>query len=166
MVFQDLALWPHLTVRDNLAFGLDAQRVPPAERDRRIAAMLARVGLASQSTAYPGRLSGGERQRVAIARALVQGPAAVLFDEPLTNLDIALKRDLLQLVHALLRERGTAAVYVTHDPMEARALGDRVAIIEGGRLVQVGTVDELERAPETPFVAMLFARDGERSLVR
>lgn len=151
MVFQDLALWPHLTVRGNLAFGLHGRKVPRAERDARIAAMLSRVGLAGKEHRHPGELSGGERQRVAIARALVLEPAAVLLDEPLSNLDVALKQELLALFRELLRERGTTALYVTHDPREARALGDRTAVLDEGRIVHVGRLDELRSRPDLPF---------------
>lgn len=161
MVFQDLALWPHLTVAENLAFGLDANRVPPGEQRRRIDAMLERVHLTDKSTRFPGQLSGGERQRVAIARALVMDPIAVLLDEPLANLDARLKRDLLDEFRTLIRERGVAAIYVTHDLREAVALADRVVVLEDGRLVQQGTPTDVIRAPATEFVRQLI---GESSL--
>lgn len=157
MVFQDLALWPHLTVHGNLSFGLEARRVPRAERESRIDAMLSHVGLARKAKRYPGELSGGEKQRVAIARALVLDPMAVLLDEPLANLDVVLKEDLLGTFRLLLRERQMTAVYVTHDPAEAAALGHRVAILESGRIRQVGTVEELRANPESDFVRKLIA---------
>jgi ABC-type Fe3+/spermidine/putrescine transport system ATPase subunit len=106
VVFQNLALWPHLTVYGNLAFGLEARGVPRAERDARIHGMLGRVGLAGKEDRRPGELSGGERQRVAIARALVLEPQAVLLDEPLSNLDVVLRQDLLSFCRELLKERG------------------------------------------------------------
>jgi iron(III) transport system ATP-binding protein len=152
MVFQDLALWPHLTVYGNLAFGFDARHAPRSERDVRIATMLEQVSLADKALRYPGDLSGGERQRVAIARALVVDPMAILFDEPLTSLDVMLKDELVAMVRSLLRERSQTAVYVTHDPAEALALGDRIAILEGGTLLQLGTADELRAAPASEFV--------------
>jgi len=124
VVFQDLALWPHLTVAGHLAFGLDVRRVPRAERDVRIHAMLQRVGLVDKAQSYPSQLSGGERQRVAIARALVLEPRAVLFDEPLSNLDVVLKSELLRVFRELLTARKTTALYVTHDLREAANLGD------------------------------------------
>ena len=139
VVFQDLALWPHLTVFGQLAFGLESRGVPGRERGVRIEAMLKRVGLAGRERSYPGELSGGEKQRVAIARALVLEPRAVLLDEPLSNLDVDLKRELLSLFRELLRERSTTALYVTHDLREAAALGDRIAVMEEGRIVQDGT---------------------------
>lgn len=152
IVFQDLALWPHLTVRGNLGFGLAARRVPPPERESRIAAMLERLGLGDKASRYPGELSGGERQRVAIARALVLEPRAVLLDEPLSNLDVTLKRELLSLFRGLFQEYRSTAVYVTHDLREAASLGDRIAVMESGRIVQVGTLGELREEPASAFV--------------
>jgi ABC-type Fe3+/spermidine/putrescine transport system ATPase subunit len=152
VVFQDLALWPHLTVHGNLAFGLEARRVPRSEREDRIAAALARLGLADKGGQYPGELSGGERQRVAIARALVLEPRGVLLDEPLTNLDAILRRDLLALLADVLRAGGTTAVYVTHDVREAAALGDRIAVLRDGRLDGTGTLAELRARPPSAFV--------------
>jgi iron(III) transport system ATP-binding protein len=151
MVFQDLALWPHLTVHGNLAFGLDGKHVPRSERDDRVAAILSRVGLAGKDRRHPAELSGGERQRVAIARALVGEPRAVLLDEPLSNLDVALKRELLALFRELLHERGTTALYVTHDPREAQALANRTAVLDGGRIVHLGHLDELRGRLDVPF---------------
>jgi iron(III) transport system ATP-binding protein len=149
MVFQDLALWPHLTVHGNLRFGLD--RVPRAERDERNAAMLSRVGLAGKERRHPGELSGGERQRVAIARALVGEPRAVLLDEPLSNLDLGLRQELLALFRELLQERGATALYVTHDPREAQALGKRTAVLDGGRIVHLGPLEALRSRLDLPF---------------
>jgi len=152
VVFQDLALWPHLTVRGNLAFGLGSRRMPRGEMDDRIGAMLGRVGLSGKEGRYPGQLSGGERQRVAIARALVLEPRAVLFDEPLSNLDVGLKRELLSMFRELLKERGTTAIYVTHDLREAATLGDRIAVMEEGRVVQEGSLDALRARPANEFI--------------
>ena len=152
VVFQDLALWPHLTVAGNLAFGLESKGVPRPERDARIRAMLGRVGLAGKERSHPGQLSGGERQRVAIARALVLEPRAVLLDEPLSNLDVGLKRELLSVFRDLLKEQRTTALYVTHDLREAAALGDRIAVMEEGRLVQEGSLDSLRARPASRFV--------------
>jgi iron(III) transport system ATP-binding protein len=156
IVFQDLALWPHLDVEGHLAFGLTAHRVDRAEAAERIAVMVRRVGLAGTEHRYPGELSGGQRQRVAIARALVLEPRAVLLDEPLSNVDVGLKRDLLALLRDLFGERGTTAVHVTHDLREAAALADRIAIMESGRVVQEGSLDDLRSAPATPFVCSLL----------
>jgi iron(III) transport system ATP-binding protein len=156
VVFQDLALWPHLDVEGHLAFGLAARRLDRAEASERMAAMIRRVGLGGTEHRCPGELSGGQRQRVAIARALVLEPRAVLLDEPLANVDVDLKRDLLALLRALFREKGTTVVHVTHDLREAAALADRIAIMESGRVVQRGTLDDLRRAPATPFVGSLI----------
>ena len=155
VVFQDLALWPHLSVSGQLAFVLESRGVPRLERAVRIEAMLNRVGLAGKERSYPGELSGGEKQRVAIARALVLEPRAVLLDEPLSNVDVDLKRELLKFFRELLRERGTTALYVTHDLREAAALGDRIAVMDGGRIVQDGTLDELRTRPANDFVRAL-----------
>jgi ABC-type Fe3+/spermidine/putrescine transport system ATPase subunit len=152
VVFQDLALWPHLTVRGNLAFGLGSRKLPRGEIDDRIRTMLGRVGLADKEGRHPGELSGGERQRVAIARALVLEPRAVLFDEPLSNLDVGLKRELLAMFRELLTEQKTTAIYVTHDLREAVTLGDRIAVMHEGHIVQEGTLDSLRARPSNGFV--------------
>jgi ABC-type Fe3+/spermidine/putrescine transport system ATPase subunit len=156
VVFQDLALWPHLSVAGNLAFGLESKGVPRSEREARIRAILERVGLEGKEHTYPGQLSGGERQRVAIARALVLEPRAVLLDEPLSNLDVGLKRELLSVFRDLLKERRTTALYVTHDLREALAIGDRIAVMEQGRVVQEGTLDSLRARPASNFVRGLL----------
>jgi iron(III) transport system ATP-binding protein len=156
VVLQELALWPHLTVAGNLGFGLEARGVPRAVREARIADMTRRVGLAGKEDRRPAQLSGGERQRVAIARALVLDPQAVLFDEPLTNLDVSLRRELLALVRGLLEERGVPALYVTHEPREAVCVGDRIAVMGDGRVVQTGTVDALRANPVNEFVGRLL----------
>jgi ABC-type sugar transport system ATPase subunit len=152
MVFQDLALWPHLSVHGNLAYGLRARGVDPGERERRIARALSSVGLDGKATRRPGELSGGERQRVAIARALVLAPVAVLLDEPLGSLDVVLKEDLLALFGRVFRELRVPIIYVTHDPIETARLAERVVALEGGRVVQEGTLAELAASPATPFV--------------
>jgi iron(III) transport system ATP-binding protein len=157
VVFQDLALWPHLTVEGNLAFGLATRGVSRAERDARVQAMLRRVGLAGSERRFPGELSGGQRQRVAIARALVQEPRAVLLDEPLSNVDVELRRELLALFGELFQERGSTVLYVTHDLREAATVSRRVAILEAGRVIQEGSLDDLRGAPATPFVRALVA---------
>ena len=156
VVLQELALWPHLTVAGNLGFGLKARGMARAVREVRIADMTRRVGLAGKEGRRPAELSGGERQRVAIARALVLDPQAVLFDEPLTNLDVSLKRELLALVRGLLKERGVSALYVTHEPREAVYVGDRIAVMEEGRVVQTGTLDSLRANPVNAFVGRLL----------
>ncbi|TAJ35100.1 MAG: ABC transporter ATP-binding protein [Nitrospirae bacterium] len=155
VVFQDLALWPHLTVRGNLNFVLGSKKVPREEKDTRITNALRRVGLTGMEHRYPTELSGGERQRVAIARALVPDPDAILLDEPASNLDVVLKRDLLRMFRQILKEREGTALYVTHDPREAASLGDRIAIMEKGRIVQVGELRQLRALPANNFVRAL-----------
>ena len=155
VVFQDLALWPHLTVYGNLAFVLGPGN-RRGHRDARIKELLTRVGLGGKEEQYPGELSGGERQRVAIARALVMEPHAILLDEPLSNLDVPLKRDLLNAFRELFKERRSTVLYVTHDLREAAALGDRIAVIENGKLVQEGTLDALRSRPASGFIESLI----------
>ena len=138
VVFQDLALWPHLSVEGNLGFGLAAQGVPSREARDRIAATVRRVGLAGTERRHPGELSGGQQQRVAIARALVLEPRAVLLDEPLASIDVDLRRELLALLRELFAENGTTAIHVTHDLREAVAIASRFAVMEEGRIVQQG----------------------------
>lgn len=157
MVFQDLALWPHLSVRGNLEYGLKARGVSPAMRAERTAQALRWVGLEGKESRRPHELSGGERQRVAIARALVLDPVALLLDEPLGSLDIRLKEELLAVFATLFAERQLPVVYVTHDPHEAARIARRIIVLERGQIAQQGTAVELERAPTTPFVEA-FAR--------
>jgi len=152
VVFQDLALWPHLTVAGNLRFVLRSRRCDRASVPAHIVRALDRVGLAGFQDRYPGELSGGEQQRVALARALVADPDVVLFDEPLANLDVRLKRELLPLVAELLSAGGTSALWVTHDPREAAALTQRAVVLEGGRVVQSGRWDAVCAEPATAFV--------------
>jgi ABC-type Fe3+/spermidine/putrescine transport system ATPase subunit len=161
MVFQDLALWPHMTVQGNLEFGLKARGVPQVERADRVRQALGWVGMLDKRDGSPGDLSGGERQRVAIARALVLHPVAMLLDEPLANLDVALKEEILGVLSELLKARGLPAIYVTHDPSEAARLATRIAVLEEGRIAQQGDLEELAAAPETPFTRQ-FARMAVR----
>jgi iron(III) transport system ATP-binding protein len=134
MVFQDYALWPHMTVAANISFALEMRRVARAERERRVAAALARVGLEGLGGRRPAALSGGQQQRVALARAIVAEPRILLFDEPLSNLDRALRATLCREIGALLAQLGTTAVYVTHDHEEAQALAHRIITLSHGRV--------------------------------
>lgn len=152
VVFQDLALWPHFTVRQNLAFGLEARRVPRPQRDARITEVLDRLGLTQMEGRYPSQLSGGERQRVAIARALALRPRAILLDEPLSNLDSPLKRELLELFRALFAEHQSTVVYVTHDLREAAVVASRILVLEDGQITQEGSLEDLRKHPKTRFV--------------
>jgi len=165
VVFQDLALWPHLTVRGHLEFCLSAQARPRRTWGDAIGELLGQVGLRGKEERFPAELSGGERQRVAIARALITSPRAVLLDEPLSNLDVALKEELLDLFGAVLGERGAAALFVTHDAREAALLARRLLVLEEGRIVQEGTFAELTAHPTSQFVQRLVA-SLERVAVR
>jgi iron(III) transport system ATP-binding protein len=158
MVFQDLALWPHLTVTGNLEFALRSRGVSRREREDRIRAVLERTGLLDKASRRPATLSGGERQRVALARALVQQPVALLLDEPLASLDVLLRVEMLSFLRELLRDRRCPVLYVTHDGSEAAALADRVVVLEGGRVAQQGTIAELLAAPSTAFVRAFVER--------
>jgi ABC-type Fe3+/spermidine/putrescine transport system ATPase subunit len=154
MVFQNYALFPHLSARRNVAFGLEVRGVPRAERDRRVEAMLDLVGLsAGERDRRPAALSGGQQQRVALARALVFAPEVLLLDEPLANLDRHLRDQLRAELRRLQRETAVAAVMVTHDQEEALAVSDLLGVLAAGRLLQVGPPAELYDRPRTPFVA-------------
>ena len=153
MVFQGLALYPHMTVWENMAFGLLARQTPHGEMDRRVRAAAETLGLSSHLGRKPRELSGGERQRVALGRALVRQPQIYLFDEPLSSLDAKLRQELREELARLHRITRTTSIYVTHDQREALSLGDRVAVFESGRLRQVGTPEEIYRAPLDLFVA-------------
>ncbi|EKS7426269.1 TPA: ABC transporter ATP-binding protein [Enterobacter cancerogenus] len=132
MVFQDYALWPHMSVAQNVAFPLKMRHVPRQEREDRVAQALSRVGLAAFADRKPAGLSGGQQQRVALARAIVAEPRVLLFDEPLSNLDSELRGSLCQEMATLLRQLGTTAVYVTHDRREAEILADRIVHLSAG----------------------------------
>src|SRR5215212_4286277 len=153
MVFQNYALYPHLSVFDNIAFPLRTRRVPTADIDRRVREAAARVGLAELLTRRPAQLSGGQQQRVALARAIVRNPTVYLMDEPLSNLDAQLRLQTRTELKRLHQELGTTMVYVTHDQGEAMTLGTRIAIMRHGTIVQVGTPMELYRRPVNTFVA-------------
>jgi molybdate transport system ATP-binding protein len=153
-VFQGYALFPHLTVADNVGFGLRDR--PHVERARRVAEVIARLGLAGLDRRYPGELSGGQRQRVALGRALAIDPALLLLDEPLSALDAPLRRTLRDELRAVLTEWGAAAVVVTHDFPEAYRLGDRIVVYEGGRVVQAAPRTELLWQPASEAVARIM----------
>jgi ABC-type Fe3+/spermidine/putrescine transport system ATPase subunit len=161
MVFQDYALWPHLTVRDNVAFALRRHRLTRARSRELAGAMLERVGLAALAGRYPNELSGGEQQRVALARALVADTGLVLCDEPLSNLDADLRERMRVEISSLVREAGATTLYITHDQAEAFALADRVGVLERGRLVQTGSPEEIYTRPASPFVARFTGLSGE-----
>jgi ABC-type sugar transport system ATPase subunit len=153
MVFQSYALYPHMSVRDNLAFPLRRRRMAKDEIGRRVAAMAEMLELGDLLRRKPAQLSGGQRQRVAMGRALIREPVAFLLDEPLSNLDAKLRTELRAELKRLHGRLGTTMVYVTHDQIEAMTLGDRIAVMNRGRLQQVGTPDEIYRTPCNLFVA-------------
>ena len=153
MMFQNYALFPHLTVRDNIAFGLRLRKVDKVQIGRRVGQMLELVDLPNVAGRYPAQLSGGQQQRVAIARSLVLEPSLLLFDEPLSNLDFKLRIQMRYELRDLQRRLGKTAVYVTHDQTEALALSDRIAVLSQGRIEQVGTPSEIYERPATAFVA-------------
>jgi iron(III) transport system ATP-binding protein len=160
MVFQDYALWPHLTAYQNVAYALKRRHLPGIEATRRVNETLERVGLVLKGNHYPHELSGGEQQRVALARAVVGRPALLLFDEPLSNLDADLRERLRVEISTLTRESGASALYITHDQSEAFALADEVGVLRSGRLEQFATPEEIYQNPSTPFVARFTGLAG------
>ncbi|MDR3493261.1 MAG: ABC transporter ATP-binding protein [Ancalomicrobiaceae bacterium] len=147
MVFQNYALFPHLTVRRNVGFGLEMQRIGRGEVERRVDEALGVVRLTDQSDKLPGQLSGGQQQRVAIARAIAVEPPVVLMDEPLSNLDAKLRLEMRTEIRRIHRLLGSATIYVTHDQEEALSLADRIVVLRDGRVRQIGTPSELYRRP-------------------
>ena len=154
-VAQDYALFPHLSVYENVAFGLRAGRVPRRQLKTRVHDALALVGIPELAARMPGQLSGGQQQRAAVARALVLDPRLLLLDEPLSSLDLQTPRALRVELRALLNRLSCVTVYVTHSPVEALVLGDRLVVLDGGRVAQAGSRDDLLRSPRSPFVAEL-----------
>ena len=160
LVFQTYALFPHLTVRDNVAFGLKQRGLKTRERRSKADDMISRVGLDGFADRYPARLSGGQRQRVALARALVIEPPLLMFDEPLSNLDAKLRVDMRVEIRRLQRANGTTALYVTHDQEEAFSISDRVAIMDDGKIMQLDTPEVLYSQPANTFVADFVGFDN------
>ncbi len=153
MVFQSYALWPHMTLRENVAFGLEMRGISPAEIRRRSGEALERVRLADRADSKPNQLSGGQQQRVALARALVIQPRCILLDEPLSNLDAKLRIEMRAEIRSICKAAGLTAVYVTHDQKEALSIADRLAVLEAGRIRQMGRPQEVYLRPATRFVA-------------
>ncbi|MFH8934508.1 glycine betaine/L-proline ABC transporter ATP-binding protein [Streptomyces griseosporeus] len=164
MVFQHFGLLPHRTVLDNVAYGLEIQGVSRAERRERAAEFVAKVGLEGMEHRRPGQLSGGQRQRVGLARALAVDPEVLLFDEPFSALDPLIRRDMQEEVVRLHREEGRTMVFITHDLGEALKLGDRIALMRDGRVVQLGTPEEIVATPADDYVRE-FVRDVPREQV-
>ncbi len=163
MVFQNYALFPHLTVRANVAFGLKMRKRPKAEIRKRVEEVLALVRLTEHAHKHPGQLSGGQQQRVAIARAIVLEPPLVLMDEPLSNLDAALRLDMRAEIRRIHQEFGLTTLYVTHDQEEALSLADRLVVLDSGQVAQVGTPAELYETPASAYVAAFM---GYRNILK
>jgi iron(III) transport system ATP-binding protein len=153
LVFQSYALWPHLTVRDNVGFGPATQRLPKAEQRKRVDAALDTLAIAEHADRYPSALSGGQQQRVAIARTLAAGSQVLLLDEPLSNLDARLRLEMRAEFQRIHRETGTTMVFVTHDQWEAMTLATRIVVMAEGRVQQIGTPSEIYDRPVNRFVA-------------
>jgi iron(III) transport system ATP-binding protein len=159
-VFQNYALFPHLSVFENVAYGLRIQRLGRTEIERAVTDVLALVGLGGYERQMPHQLSGGEQQRVALARAIVIKPRVLLFDEPLSNLDAKLRTQMRGEIRDLQRRLGITAVYVTHDQEEAMAISDRIAVMNKGVIEQIGTAEDLYRQPASVFVARFIGRSN------
>ena len=153
MVFQSYALYPHMSVRNNIAFGLKMAGMPPAEIDQKVAKAAATLNLTEYLDRKPRQLSGGQRQRVAIGRAIVRQPEAFLFDEPLSNLDAALRVNMRVFIMQLHKDLGTTMIYVTHDQVEAMTMADRIVVLNRGNIEQVGSPLDLYNNPDSLFVA-------------
>jgi putative spermidine/putrescine transport system ATP-binding protein len=171
-VFQDYALFPHMTVAQNIGYGLRIKHIPAAERQRRVARALSMVRLVGLEQRRPNQLSGGQRQRVALARAVINEPEVLLLDEPLGALDLKLRQEMQIELKQIQKEVGITFVYVTHDQEEALTMSDRVAVMSNGQIEQVGTPVEVYERPATEFVAgfigisNVLVRDGVRFVVR
>ena len=162
MVFQSYALWPHMTVAQNVAFGLNVRKIQNPERDKLVMEALEAVQMAEYAHRKPTQLSGGQQQRVALARAIVIKPAVLLLDEPLSNLDAKLRNDLRHQIRDVCKSSGITTVYVTHDQKEALSMADKVALLKDGKIMQLGTPVGLYRKPKSKFVAEFL---GETNLI-
>jgi len=158
IVFQSYALFPHMTVADNVGFGLEMRKVARAERDARVTRTLAMVHLSAMADRYPRQLSGGQRQRVAVARALAIDPPVLLLDEPLSNLDAKLREEMQFELRGIQRRVGTTTIMVTHDQSEALSMSDRVVVMEHGRVKQVDAPYRLYERPATPFISSFVGK--------
>ncbi|MGD8880509.1 MAG: ABC transporter ATP-binding protein [Desulfobacterales bacterium] len=153
MVFQNYAVWPHMKVFSNIVYGLKLQKIPKPKIRERAGQVLELVGLTGLEDRYPAQLSGGQQQRVALARALVTNPKVLLLDEPLSNLDAKLREELRFEIKSLVRRMGITSVYVTHDQAEAMVISDRIAVMDSGNVVQIGTAQDIYKNPANRFVA-------------
>ena len=162
MVFQSYALWPHLTVGQNIAFGLEERRVPKPEIKRRVEEALEMVQLPGYGDRSIDQMSGGQQQRVSLARALVVKPKCLLLDEPLSNLDAQLRVEMRREIRRIVKDNGLTGIYVTHDQEEALAMADRMAVLTRGQIGQIGTPEEIYRDPRSAYVANFI---GETNLI-
>jgi iron(III) transport system ATP-binding protein len=153
MIFQSYAVWPHMTVRENVGYGLKMQSMPTAERQSRTDTLLNATRLAEYADRYPAELSGGQQQRVALARALAPNPGILLLDEPLSNLDANLRGEMRFEIRRLHDEYRNTSIYVTHDQVEAMTMADRIVVMNGGRIEQIGTPEDVYDRPGSRFVA-------------
>lgn len=160
IVFQNYALFPHMTAAENVAFGLEMRKVPASNIKKRVAEALSMVNLADKGGRYPKQMSGGQQQRVALARALVIKPKALLLDEPLSNLDAKLREDMQVELRQIQRTLGITTIMVTHDQHEALALSDRIVVMSAGRAEQIGDPFEVYERPATPFVAHFLGKNN------
>ena len=169
MVFQSYALWPHMTVSENVAFGLEMRKISKTETNMRVAEALAMVQMTDRAEYKPNQLSGGQQQRVALARALVVKPTCLLLDEPLSNLDAKLRLEMRSEIRRICKSSGLTAVYVTHDQNEALSIADRMVVLNKGHIQQLGTPEEIYRYPANRFVAEFIGEsnfiDGEISAI-
>ena len=163
MVFQDLALWPHMTVYENIEFGLKAYGFVKKERQKKIDAVLHKVNMQKYARGYPARLSGGQQQLIAIARAIVTEPRLLLMDEPLSNIDVKLREDIRQEIRRIQQETQITTVYVTHDQEDAFLLADKIAVMNDGILEQIGSPEEIYSSPASLFVANFV---GEANIIQ
>jgi len=163
MVFQSYALWPHLTVGQNIAFGLEERKVPKGEIEQRVQEVLELVKLVGFENRGIDQMSGGQQQRVSLARALVVRPKCLLLDEPLSNLDAQLRLEMRSEIRRIVKENGLTGVYVTHDQAEALSMADRMAVMDNGHVEQIGTPEEIYRDPATAYVAAFI---GETNLLK
>lgn len=163
VVFQNYALFPHMSVAENIGFGLRVRGVPKAERQRRVAAILDQIQLGALAERRPDQLSGGQQQRVALGRALAITPSVLLLDEPLTALDAQLREQMRLELRSTLERIGITSIYVTHDQAEALSLGDRVVVLRNGQIEQVGSPPEIYQQPATPFVAAFIGTANQIS---
>ena len=160
MVFQNWALWPHMNVFNNIAYGLKIRKVPKEEIRRRVKRILEIVGLEGLENRYPHQLSGGQQQRVALARALVVEPEVLLLDEPLSNLDARLRISMRSEIRSMQRRLGITAIYVTHDQEEAMSISDRIGVMDRGKMIQIGRPEEIYRNPRNLFVATFIGKSA------